>query len=114
MTENHNGHQLSKLKDTITQLKTKIEQDILANLSKTRRTVSMLEQNLSLFNCQVETSIRSMTEEGNKITSMVDQYIAKRIASVQGKARHESKRLSAILDDHKIAFNKANNLDIRK
>ncbi|CAG2232850.1 unnamed protein product [Mytilus edulis] len=86
---------------------------MLAKLSKTGRTVSMLEQNLSSFNGQVETSIRSMTEEGNKIKSMVDQFIAKQIATIQEKARNESKRLSAILDDHKMAFDKANALDIR-
>ncbi|XP_052102911.1 E3 ubiquitin-protein ligase TRIM9-like [Mytilus californianus] len=107
VTEKHNGHKLSKLKDTISELKSKIEQKVLTKLNKTSGNVSKLKQYLSLFNGQVETVIRSITEEGNKIKSMVDQYTANKITSLQEQARKESERLAAILSDHKIAFENA-------
>ncbi|CAC5357801.1 unnamed protein product [Mytilus coruscus] len=114
VTEKHNGHKLSKLKDTIAQLKTKIEQEILTKLNKTSGNVSELEKTCLLFNGQVETVIRSTIEEGDKIKSMVDQYTANKIASLQEQARKESKRLAAILSDHKKAFENAYALNNRK
>ncbi|CAG2243218.1 unnamed protein product [Mytilus edulis] len=114
VTEKHNGHKLSQFKDIIVQLKTKIEEDISTKINKARENVSRLEQNRSAFNGQVETVIKSITEEGNKLKSMIDRCTAKRIASIQEKARYESKRLSAILSDHKIAVENANALNSRK
>ncbi|CAG2243219.1 unnamed protein product [Mytilus edulis] len=107
VTEKHNGHKLSKLKDTIAQLNTKIEKEILAKMDKTSGNVTKLKHAISFFNGQVETVIKTIAEEGDKIKLMVDQYTAKRIASIQEKARIESKRLSSILSNHKIAFGNA-------
>ncbi|XP_071144981.1 E3 ubiquitin-protein ligase TRIM38-like [Mytilus edulis] len=114
VTEKHNGHKLSHLKDIIVQLKSKFEEDISTKINKARGNVYRLEHNLSAFNGQVETVIKSITEEGNKLKSMIDRCTAKRIASLQEKARYESKRLSAILSDHKIAVENANALNNRK
>ncbi|CAC5357806.1 unnamed protein product [Mytilus coruscus] len=86
VTEKHNGHKLSQLKDTISQLKTKIENEFLTKFIETSGNVSKLKQSLSSFNGQVETAIKSITEEGNKIKSMVDQYTANKIASLQEQA----------------------------
>lgn len=114
VTEKHNGHKLSKLKDTIAQLETNIEEEVLKKLNKTSGTVFKLEQNISSFNVQVETVIQSITEEGNKIKSMVDQYTANKIAILQEQARKESEQLAAALSGHKTALDKAYALENRK
>ncbi|CAC5357800.1 unnamed protein product [Mytilus coruscus] len=114
VTEKHNGHKLSQLKDIIVQLKTKIEEDILTKINKASANVSRLKQNLSAFNGQVETVIKSITEEGDKIKSMVDQFTANKIASLEKEARKERGRLAAMLSDYKIVFGNANALKNRK
>ncbi|XP_063410250.1 protein wech-like [Mytilus trossulus] len=114
ITAKHNGHKLSQFKDIIVQLKSKRKQEILTKLQKTSGNVSELEKACLSFNYQVETGIRSAKEESDKIKSMVDQYTAYKIVSIQEQARKESERLAAILSDHKIAFENANALNIRK
>ncbi|XP_071144982.1 protein wech-like [Mytilus edulis] len=114
VTEQHNGHKMSKLKDTISQLKTKLEQELLIKFNKTSGNASKLEKNLLLFNGQVEFVIKSITKEGNKIQLMVDQYTANTIASLQDQARKENEQLLALLSDHKSALDKAYTLDNRQ
>ncbi|CAC5407246.1 unnamed protein product [Mytilus coruscus] len=114
VSEKHNGHKLSHLKDIIVQLKTKIEQEILTKINKSSGNVFWLKQNLSAFNGEVEAVIKSITEEGNEIKSMVDQYTAKQIASFQEQARKESERLKSILSYNETNIDKAYVLENRK
>ncbi|CAC5357804.1 unnamed protein product [Mytilus coruscus] len=101
VTEKRNGHKLSQLKDTISQQKIKIEQDFLSKFNKTSGNVSKLEQSLSTFGGQVGAVVKSITEEGIKIKSMVDLYTAKRIAFIEKHAQKEKDILTKILLDNK-------------
>lgn len=92
VTENHNGHKLSQVKDEISKLKTKIENDFLTKFNQTSGNVSKLKHSLSLFNGQVESVIRSITGEGKKVKSMVDKYTANKGAFLQEQARQESEK----------------------
>ncbi|CAC5407248.1 unnamed protein product [Mytilus coruscus] len=73
-----------------------------------------VSKSVSEFDDQIQTVVRSIKEEGNKLKSMVDQYTANRISSLQKQARKESKRLASILSENKSALDIAYTLDNRK
>lgn len=51
--------------------------------------------------------VKAITEEGIKIKSMIDQYIAKRIAFIDEHAQKEKEELTKILLNNKTALAKA-------
>lgn len=114
LTEKHNGHKLSQPNYIIVNLKTKIEQKILTKINKSSENVSKLKHNLSAFNGEVEVVIKSITEEGNALKSMVDKYTAIQIASFQEQTGKESKRLESILFYNETNIDKAYALEDRK
>ncbi|CAC5407243.1 unnamed protein product [Mytilus coruscus] len=113
LTEKHNGHKLSQLKDTISKIKPKIEQKLLTKINKASRNVLKLEQKMSSLEGQVQTAVMSLKEEGKKIISMVDKCVDERIESLQQHTRKEKKKAAAVLSDNKTALEQAYVFDNR-
>ncbi|XP_063406065.1 E3 ubiquitin-protein ligase TRIM71-like [Mytilus trossulus] len=114
VTGNHNGHKFSKFVDAIAQLQGDNETKIRAKTSETNQNIKKIEDSLKSFDNAVDSVIQAITDESNKIKSLVDKSVAQMIVLVKTKSKKERDKLMNKLSDAKSVLAAGQTLDRRR
>jgi DNA repair exonuclease SbcCD ATPase subunit len=114
VTGKHNGHKVSNMKESISNLRTTFRQEMRTKLDVIQAHQKQVDTGLTTFDLSVTSVINEIKEEGTKIKAMVDRHIEKMIATLREKAHHEKEPLMKTLVDYKQQLEKAKEIEKRE
>ena len=101
VTGKHNGHEMSNMKEVISNLRTTFREEIHVKLDVIQTNGKQIEEGLTTFDLSVTSVIHALTAEGTTIKAMVDRHIWKMIATLKEKTGYEKESLAKMLSDCK-------------
>ena len=114
VTGKHNGHKVSNMKESISNLRTIFRQEMDTKLDVIQTNQKKLETGLITFDLNVTSIINELKEEGTKLKAMVDRHIEKMIATLKEKASNEKEPGTKMLSECKQQLGKANQIEKRE
>ena len=114
VTGKHNGHKVSNMKESISNLRTIFKQEMDTKLDVFKTNGKQIEEGLTTFDLSVTYIIHALTAEGTEIKAMVDHHIEKMIATLKEKANHEKDSLTKMLSDCKQQLENAKAIEKRE
>ena len=114
VTGKHNGHKVSNMKESISNIRTTFRQEMCTKLDVIQTNQKQVETGLNTFDLSVTSVINEIKEEGTKIKAMVDRHVEKMIATLREKAQHEKEPLTKTLVDYKQQLEKAKEIEKRE
>lgn len=101
VTDKHNGHKLSKIFDSNSELKEKNDQELRQKIKDATLSMEKVEQGLSSFDENVDIVIKAITDEGRKLKYMIDKHISQMIESLKDQSKKEKDKLKTIIAQNK-------------
>ncbi|CAC5420372.1 unnamed protein product [Mytilus coruscus] len=101
VTDIHNGHKLSKILDSNSELKEKNDQELRQKIKDATSNMEKVEQGLSSFDEKVDIVIKAITDEGTKLKAMIDKHISQMIESLKDQSKKEKDKLTTIIAQNK-------------
>ncbi|VDI09245.1 Hypothetical predicted protein [Mytilus galloprovincialis] len=80
-------HTFSQIVDVIVQLRGDNETKLRSKINEANRKIQKIEESLNVFDNSVESVIKAISDEGNKIKRMVDKSVAQMIALVKEQSK---------------------------
>ncbi|XP_063405980.1 E3 ubiquitin-protein ligase TRIM71-like [Mytilus trossulus] len=114
VTGKHNGHTFSKIVDVIAQLGGDNETKMRDKTNEANQNIKKIEESLNVFDNSVESVIKAINDEGNKVKRMVDKSVAQMIALVKGQSKKEKDKLMNMLSDAKSVLDDGQTLDKKR
>jgi hypothetical protein len=111
VTGKHYGHQVSNMKESISNLRTTFRQEMRTKLDVIQTSQKQVDTGLTTFDLDITSVINEIKEEGTKIKAMVDRHIEKIIATLREKTQHEKEPVTKMLVDYKQLLVKAKEIE---
>ncbi|CAC5389558.1 unnamed protein product [Mytilus coruscus] len=99
-------HEFSQQAETISQLRTKIEENLRIRQDELNHTMETIERGIDKFDKQVDVVIKSITEEGIKAKAMVDIWVSQMMCLMTNRCNNDKKELMKLLSDSKRLVSK--------
>ncbi|XP_063408196.1 E3 ubiquitin-protein ligase TRIM9-like [Mytilus trossulus] len=97
--------------ENVAQIRKKIEENLRMKQHELNHTMEIIEKGIDSFDEQIDSVIKSITEEGNKTKDMVDIWVEHMLRPLQNRCNIDKTELMKLLSDSKRLISKGHCLE---